>query len=67
MRRIRNHQATSNNHALMFAAGVEQVISDKLSHPSQYCDQEFRNLQNIAIKQAPKETPFRILFRQITY
>ncbi len=51
----------------MFAEGVEQIISDKLSHPSQYSDQELRNLQNIANKQAPNETLFRILFRQVTY
>jgi len=67
MRRIRNHKTTSNNPALMFAAGVEQIISDKLSHPSQYSDQELRNLQNIANKQAPIENLFRILFRQVTY
>jgi len=67
MRRIRNHKATSNNPALMFAAGVEQIISDTLFHPSQYDDQELRNLQNIANKQAPRENPFKILFRQFTY
>ena len=51
----------------MFAEGVEQIISNKLSNPSQYSDQELRNLQNIANKQAPYENPFKILFRQITY
>ena len=67
MRRIRNHNTTSNNPALMFAAGVEQIISDKLSHSAQYSDQELRNLQKIANKQAPNENLLRILFRQITY
>ena len=67
MRRIRNHNTTSNNPALMFAAGVEQIISDKLSHPTQYSDQELRNLQKIGHKQAPHENPFKILFRQLTY
>lgn len=67
MRRIRNHIMTSNNPALIFAAGLEQIISDKLSHPSQYSDQELRNLQNIANKQAPNENLLRILFRQVTY
>ena len=67
MRRIRNHKTTSNNPALTFAAGVEQIISDKLTHPSPYNDQELRNLQNIANKQAPYENHFKILFRQITY
>jgi hypothetical protein len=67
MRRIKNHKTTSNNPALMFAAGIEQIISDELFHPSQYDDQELRNLQNIANKQAPGENPFKILFRQFTY
>jgi len=51
----------------MFAAGVEQIISDKLSYPVQYNDQELRNLHEIANKQAPNENLLRILFRQITY
>jgi len=67
MRRIRNYKTTSNNPALMFAAGVEQIISDNLTHPFQYSDQELCNLHNIANKQAPYENPFKILFRQITY
>ncbi len=67
MRRIRYHKTTSNNSALMFAAGVEQIISNKLSHPSQYSDQELSNLQNIANKPVPNENLFRILFRQVTY
>jgi hypothetical protein len=67
MRRIRNHKTTSNNPALMFAAGVEQIMSDKLSYPAPYSDQELRNLQKIANKQAPNENLLRILFRQITY
>ncbi len=67
MRRIRNHKVTLNNPVLMFAIGVEQIISDKLSHPTQYSDQELRNLQKIGNKQAPRENPFKILFRQLTY
>jgi hypothetical protein len=67
MRRIRNHKVTSNNPGLMFAAGIEQIISDKLSHPSQYSDQELCNLQSTANRQAPRENPFKILFRQFTY
>ncbi|MEE8365688.1 MAG: hypothetical protein V3R76_07875 [Gammaproteobacteria bacterium] len=72
MRRIRNHKATSNNPGLMFAAGIEQIINDKLFHPSQYDDQELRNLQSSTNKQAPpkqapRENPFKFLFRQFTY
>ena len=67
MRRIRNYNMTSNNPALLFAAGVEQIVSDKLSHPSQYDDQELRNLQSRFNKQAPRVNPFKILFRQFIY
>jgi len=67
MRRIRNNKTTSNNPALMFAAGVEQIISDELFHPSQYDEQEFHNLQSSTNKQAPRENPFKFLFRQFTY
>ncbi len=56
----------------MFAAGIEQIINDKLFHPSQYDDQELRNLQSSTNKQAPpkqapRENPFKFLFRQFTY
>jgi len=51
----------------MFAAGVEQITSEKLTHPSRYSDQESPKLRNIANKQAPYKNPFKILFRQITY
>jgi hypothetical protein len=67
MRRIRNHKAASNNPGLTFAVGVKQIINDKLFHPSQYDDQELRNLQSSANKQAPRENLFNILFRQFTY
>ena len=67
MRRIRNHNTTSNNPALMFAAGVEQIISDKLSHPSQYDDQELLKIQSNAFKQEPRVNPFKVLFRQFIY
>lgn len=66
MRRVKNHE-TATNPGFMFAAGVEQIISDKLSHPYQYRAQELHNLQNTAYKPAPLENPFKILFRQFTY
>jgi hypothetical protein len=58
---------TSNDPALLFAAGVEQIVSDKLSHPSKYDDQELLNLQSRFNKQAPRVNPFKIFFRQFTY
>ena len=51
----------------MFAAGVEQIINDKLSHPSKCDDQELRNLQSSVTKQAPRVNSFKILFRQFIY
>ena len=51
----------------MFAAGVEKIVSDKLSHPPQYDDQKLRYLQSRFNKQAPRVNPFKLLFRQFTY
>ena len=65
MRRVRNQKATSNNPAIVFAIGVEKIISDKLSDSSQNSDQEIRNIQNITNKKAPYESPFIFLFRQV--
>lgn len=67
MRRIRNHKAISNNPGLMFAAGIEQIINDTLFHPPQFDDQELLKIQNIAIKQALRDNPFKFLFRQFAY
>ena len=53
MRRVRNHKANSTNPGLMFAAGVEQVISEQLPHPTQYNDQELSNLQAIPLQNGP--------------
>ena len=51
----------------MFAVGIEQIINDKLFHPSQFDDQELRKLQSSANKQAPRENLFKVLFRHLTY
>ena len=67
MRRIRNHKITTSNPDLMFAAGVEKIISDKLFHPSQYDDQEMGNLQSNANKLDPRDNLFKVLFRQLAY
>ena len=67
MRKIRNHNTTSNDPALMFAVGVEQIISEQLSHPSQYNDQELCNLQKIPNNPALRENLFKLLFRQFSY
>jgi len=67
MRRVRNQKVNSTNPGLMFAVGVEQIISEQLSHPSQYNDQELRNLQINPYKTAPRENLFKLLLRQFSY
>ena len=67
MRRVRTHKASPTNPGLMFAAGVEQIISEQLSHPSQYNDQELCNLKTIPNKPAPRENLFKLLLRQFSY
>ena len=51
----------------MFAVGVEQIISEQLSNPPQYIDQELCNLQKKTNKPAPRENLFKLLFRQFSY
>jgi hypothetical protein len=67
MRRVRNQKINSTNPGLMFAAGVEQIISEQLSHPSQFNDRELRNVRTIPHKPAPRENLFKLLLRQFSY
>ncbi len=49
----------------MFAVGVEQVVSDHISQPSKYDDQELRAMQRSPKKQADTGSLFSILMQQL--
>jgi len=64
MRRIRNQQVHSNNPALMFARGVESIVSDHLHHPRKHEAQSTSAKQRAAKKQDPGGNFFSLLMRQ---
>ena len=64
MRRIRNQQVHSNNPALMFAQGVESIVSDHLHHSRKYEAQQTSAKQRVAKKQEPVGNFFSLLMRQ---
>ena len=67
MRRVRSRKVVSNNPALMFAIGVEQLISDEFFSPSSHDAQELRKFQSTNNRQPSRENPFKVLFKQFTY
>ncbi len=64
MRRVRTHNI-DNHPLIMFAAGVEQVVSDHMSQPSKYDDQELRAMQRSPKNQADTGGLFSILMQQL--
>lgn len=63
MRRVKNQ---SGNPALLFARGVESIISDQLSNQSRYDEQELREKKHIESKQETRGNPFTALMRQFS-
>jgi hypothetical protein len=64
MRRVKTHNI-NNNPLAMFAVGVEQIVSDHMSQPSKYDDQELRAMQRSPKKQADTGNLFSILIQQL--
>ena len=64
MRRVKNQNIHSNNPALMFAQGVESIVSDHLNHPGKNDEQELREKQRVSNKQDSRGNLFNILMRQ---
>ena len=67
MRRVRNQRIQSADPALLFARGVEQLVSDHLHHPARHDEQELRAKQRVAIKQEPRGNLFNVLLRQFVF
>ncbi len=64
MRRVRNNNR-SNNPAVMFAAGLESIVSDQLCNPSKFDEEELKAIERKANKKAPSENLFSLLCRQL--
>ena len=64
MRRVRNQRGHSNNPGLMFARGVESIISDHLHHPGKYAAQQASEKKRVVNKQESLGNFFSLLMRQ---
>jgi hypothetical protein len=64
MRKIRNHRVSIENPALLFARGVESIISDPLIHPSRHDAGEIDTIRRGANKQESRGNLFSTLLRQ---
>jgi hypothetical protein len=63
MRKVKNNIHT-NNPALMFAQGLESLVSDPLYSPSKHDEQELGQLRRTANKQDSSGNLFNVLLRQ---
>lgn len=64
MRKIRNHRVSIENPALMFARGVESIISDPLIKPARHDVIENDQVSRSAGKQESRGNLFGALLRQ---
>jgi hypothetical protein len=64
MRRVRNQQVQSNNPALMFARGVESIVSDHMNHPHNLAQPPVSKQQRTATQQDSSGNFFSLLMRQ---
>ena len=64
MRRVKNQHNNSGNPALMFAQGIESMVSNHLSHPGRYDEQEIHEKQRVSHKKDSRGNLFNVLMRQ---
>ena len=65
MRRVKNNLQI-NNPAVMFAQGVESLISDPLYSPSQRDDEDIDDMRRAAYKNDSRGNLFNVLMRQFS-
>ena len=63
MRKVK-HNINTNNPAVLFARGVESLISDPLHHPSRHDSEETRAIHPRANQQTSGGNLFNLLLRQ---
>ena len=63
MRKVKNNIHT-NDPAVMFARGLENVTSDPLFSPSQNDGREMQDMRRAALKQDSRGNLFNVLLRQ---
>ena len=65
MRKVSTSGLSSNNPALMFSRGVEQIVSDHIERKQNFDDQERLAMQGSAKKQADNGSLFSVLIQQL--
>jgi hypothetical protein len=64
MRRIRNQRIQTSNPSLLFARGIESIVSEHLQRPRYRDEDKVQQKRRIAIKQDPRGNLFTLLMRQ---
>ena len=64
MRRVRNQNIHSASPALLFARGVESIVSEHLENPRRYNEEEKASKRRAAIKPEPRGNFLNLLMRQ---
>ncbi len=64
MRRVRNQNIHSASPALMFASGLESIVSEYLAKPRRNAEEKKTNKKRVAIKSEPRGNFFGLLMRQ---
>ena len=64
MRKVRNHSAQTGNPAMMFASGVESLVSERLERPRYAEDDRKQEAMRKTMKVEPRGNLFSLLMRQ---
>jgi hypothetical protein len=65
MKKVRNSEFSSNNPALLFSRGVEQIVSDHTVKQPRYEDQELVVRQSNSVKQQNSESFLSTFIQQL--
>ena len=64
MRKVRNQRIQTSNPSVLFARGVESLVSEHIERPRYRDYDEAEEKQRIAVKQEPRGNLFSLLMRQ---
>jgi len=64
MRKIRNQRIQTSNPSVLFARGVESIVSDHLNRPRYRNHDEVEEKKRASIRQEPQGNLFTLLMRQ---
>jgi len=64
MRTVKNQRVPTGNPSLLFARGVESLVSEHIEHPRYQEHDEIEEKRRVAVKQEPRGNWFSLLMRQ---